>query len=409
MYDLLRGRNEGLKQDVTGFAQQLIRTPGLSLHEKAVADRVEQEMRRVGYDEVFRDDAGNVVGVMLGRGSDEAVLLGGHLDTVEPSEAGPWERDPWSGELVGDRLFGLGASDCKGGLAAQIYAGLLLKRAMLPLRGNLVVAATVAEESGRSAGLRTLLDRTMSELSLRPVFAVLGEPTNLGLYYGHNGWFEMDIWVEAAEQPRAARAARVIYDQFATAAGALGSDEIEQITLEEPRYVESAQGCRAGIRMARRLHPSENAQQVADQVKHTAVLAAQAVEPVAVEVAICEETKQLYNGRTTVVRHVTHAWETDPFNSLLSRAKQALEAGGCPAQPGKWRLGRMGMATGGGVLVNDFKVPTIGYGPGCEEAAHAPNEFVTIPNIHQAVYGTALIVHSLIGVPVYGWTFDDEI
>jgi putative aminopeptidase FrvX len=77
MYDLLRGRNEGLKQDVTGFAQQLIRTPGLSLHEKAVADRVEQEMRRVGYDEVFKDDAGNVIGVMLGRGSDEAVLLGG--------------------------------------------------------------------------------------------------------------------------------------------------------------------------------------------------------------------------------------------------------------------------------------------------------------------------------------------
>jgi acetylornithine deacetylase/succinyl-diaminopimelate desuccinylase-like protein len=120
---------------------------------------------------------------------------------------------------------------------------------MLPLRGNLVVAATVAEENGRSAGLRTLMERTMSELSLRPVFAVLGEPTNLGLYYGHNGWFEMDIWVEAAEQPRAARAARVIYDQFATAAGALGSDEIEQVTLEEPRYVESGQGCRAGIRM----------------------------------------------------------------------------------------------------------------------------------------------------------------
>jgi len=90
-----------------------------------------------------------------------------------------------------------------------------------------------------------------------------------------------------------------------------------------------------------------------------------------VDVAIREETQRLYNGTTTIVRHVTHAWETDPFNPLLHAARDALVAGGCEAKPGKWKLGRLGMATGGGLLVNDFGVPTIGYGPGDEAVAHA--------------------------------------
>ncbi len=65
------------------------------------------------------------------------------------------------------------------------------------------------------------------------------------------------------------------------------------------------------------------------------------------------------------------------------------------------------MGTAGSVLTRDFKVPTMGYGPGHEELAHADNESVEIGKIHEAVYGTASIVHSLIGVPVCGWTSDE--
>ena len=76
-------------------------------------------------------------------------------------------------------------------------------------------------------------------------------------------------------------------------------------------------------------------------------------------------------------------------------------------RPGKWQLGRSGMGTAGGVLVKEFDVPTIGYGPGLEEQAHAADECVEMDKLAEAVYGTALIAHSLIGVPVFGWTCDE--
>jgi len=65
------------------------------------------------------------------------------------------------------------------------------------------------------------------------------------------------------------------------------------------------------------------------------------------------------------------------------------------------------MATAGGVLIKDYQTPAIGYGPGNEKVIHGPDEYVEVDKIVEAVYGTAAIVHSLIGVPVFGWTTDN--
>ena len=112
-------------------------------------------------------------------------------------------------------------------------------------------------------------------------------------------------------------------------------------------------------------------------------------------------------GTTTLVRHVTHAWSTDPFDPLMERARGALAAAGCQVRPDKWQLGRLGMGTAGSLLVNDYGVPTVGYGPGHEDQAHAVNEYVELDRLHEAVDGTAAIAHALVGYPVYGWTSDD--
>ena len=128
---------------------------------------------------------------------------------------------------------------------------------------------------------------------------------------------------------------------------------------------------------------------------------------VAVEVAVRQEEQQLYTGQTTIVRRVTNAWSTDPFHPLMERARQALAAAECEVRPGKWQLGRLGMGTAGSMLVNEFHLPTIGYGPGEETQAHAVDESVAVDRVIEAVYGTASIAHSLVGIPVFGWGSDE--
>ena len=214
MYDLLRRKAAGIQNDVVHFAQDLIRIPGMTGDEAAVADRVVEEMETLGFDAVIRDDAGNVLGILNGRFGEETLLLNCHLDTV-PADEALWNEPPFSGAIRAGRLYGRGAADCKGGLAAQVYGAALLKRALLPLKGRIVVACTVAEENGASVGVRHLLDHTLAGLDMKPDWAVLGEPTDLGIYYGHDGWVEMDVVIEGADAMRVETAARAISGEFA--------------------------------------------------------------------------------------------------------------------------------------------------------------------------------------------------
>ena len=200
--------------DALAFAKELIRTPSPSLQESDVARLVEDQMQALGYDKVFADEYGNVVGIMLGRQGESTVLLSSHMDTADAGEAAAWQDSPFSGEVRDDVLHGLGASDCKAGLAAQIYAGALLKRSLLPLRGNLVVAATVSEEQGGSPGLRHLMRDTLPSLDMQPDYAILGEPTALSIYYGHDGSATFEVLIEGPDSFQVNDATHAVFENF---------------------------------------------------------------------------------------------------------------------------------------------------------------------------------------------------
>jgi acetylornithine deacetylase/succinyl-diaminopimelate desuccinylase-like protein len=400
MYQMLRQKNDGLSVEVANFAQQIISIPSVSCNEQAVADKVESLMQALGYEKVCRDDVGNVVGVMFGRDCGPTLALVSHMDTIAPEE-GKWTMDPYKPEIRGGRLYGLGASDAKANLVAQIYAGCLIKRSLLPLWGNIVVAATVAEENGCSVGVRHLMSKTFPELELQPHFAILAEPTGMGLYYGHDGWAELDIRVDGANPFEVDDVARAIHRDF-------GSESRGQELFLDPVSFTRASGARhATIGVRTRLHEADAGERLAGSLRHQAKLVADSIGNVAVEVAVRHQEKTLYNGTTTMVRRVVNAWQTDPFCPLMERSRQALAAAECPAKAGRWSLGRLGMGTAGSVLVNDYNLPTIGYGPGDEESAHCPDESVSLKALSQAVYGTAAIAHGLVGVPVFGWTADE--
>jgi acetylornithine deacetylase len=163
--------------------------------EGAIADAVAQHLRRIGLDVDVRDVAPgrpNVVGVLEGRAAGRSLMLCGHLDTVgvEGMDA------PFEPRVRDGRLYGRGAQDMKGGVAAMIDAVRVVAERGLE-RGKVIVAAVVDEEYA-SIGADAIAAGWAADA------AVVTEPTDLQIGIGHKGF----AWLEIETMGRAAHGSR---------------------------------------------------------------------------------------------------------------------------------------------------------------------------------------------------------
>ena len=131
---------------------------------------------------------------LRGSGGGRSLMLNAHMDTVDVAGM----AEPFSGDIREGKLFGRGAYDMKGSLAACMAAAKAIARSQTPLRGDLVVAAVADEEYG-SIGTAGLL-RT-----LRTDAAIVTEPTSLRICRAHKGY----LWIEVEVLGRAAHGSRV--------------------------------------------------------------------------------------------------------------------------------------------------------------------------------------------------------
>ncbi|MBI4371532.1 MAG: M20/M25/M40 family metallo-hydrolase [Elusimicrobia bacterium] len=161
--------------------QELVRIPSPSGREEAVVERLESVFRELGWTPVRR---GRNLYADLDGGDGPLLLLNSHTDTVPVGEG--WTRDPLGGEIAGSRLYGRGANDAKGCLAAMILGAARAFSRDAP-RGRVCLAATCEEETS-GQGLEVLLP----ELP-RPDAAVIGEPTGLAPAVAQKGLIVLEI------------------------------------------------------------------------------------------------------------------------------------------------------------------------------------------------------------------------
>ncbi len=101
----------------------------------------------------------NIVGVLEGEPSAKSLILNGHIDVVSPEPVADWEFSPWSGKVVGNKLYGRGACDMKAGLIANCYALKALLETGLKPEGTLTLQSVIEEEPMAGGGtLACLLD-----------------------------------------------------------------------------------------------------------------------------------------------------------------------------------------------------------------------------------------------------------
>ncbi len=168
--------------DVLTLTRALVCIPSPSGGEDAAAAYVAETMARFGFSDVRIDAWGSVIGLRRclhrGRQIGPTLLFDGHMDVVAPGPEA-WAHDPYGAEVSGGRLWGRGAADTKGSLAAMICAGAALP--LDDLAGTLVVAATVCEENLTGAALGHVLDACPADL------VITGEPTGLRLGVAQKG------------------------------------------------------------------------------------------------------------------------------------------------------------------------------------------------------------------------------
>ncbi|MGD2179289.1 MAG: M20 family metallopeptidase [Anaerolineae bacterium] len=180
------------REELVTLAQELIRIPSENPpgDEKPVAEFLAGRLRKLGMQVQVKDvdehvGRPNVLATWDTGVDGPTLLFNGHLDVVPAGEG--WSVEPFAGETRGGRLYGRGACDMKGPLAAVVDAVAAVRRVGVPLRGKLILAGVVGEEQDQSGTRQLVRDGIMAD------YGIVAEPTTLVPVIAHKGEVYYDI------------------------------------------------------------------------------------------------------------------------------------------------------------------------------------------------------------------------
>jgi len=373
-------RAKELRDEIAAFASQLIQNPSTSGQERAVVNTIRAEMLKVGFDEVGTDRLGNVIG-RVGSGRLR-IAMDAHVDTVDVGNQSLWTRAPHSGAIEGGWVYGRGASDQKSGMASMVYGMRILKELDLLGDFTVYVVGSVMEEDCDGLCWRYLID----EHGLVPDLAVITEPTSLRIHRGHRGRIEYKIRTDGVSAHASApeRGENAIYSMARILAEieqlneelrpdeflGKGTITVSEITSVSPSVNAVADRCE--IHIDRRLTAGESGEtarkEVSEILERTGVRA---------ELIDLWYDKPSYTGVCYPAEKYFPSWVMDEQHPIVQAARTTYRKV-FQSEPS---VSRWDFSTNGTVIAGIYGIPTVGFGPGDEKYAHAPNERVSIDQL----------------------------
>ncbi|MCX7788632.1 MAG: YgeY family selenium metabolism-linked hydrolase, partial [Spirochaetes bacterium] len=213
------------------YLSRIIRIPSYSGEEEGAIRELEHLCRTLEFDEVRIDGLGNLI-ARIGSGQQKLVI-DAHIDTVGVGDRSQWKEDPFSGSIRDGLVYGRGASDQKGGAAAMLTAGRILKD--LEYRGQYSVyfTFTVLEEDCDGMCWKYLIE----EEKFVPDYFVSTEPTSCRLYRGHRGRMEMEVQIKGISAHGSAPE-RGVNAAYKAARAALALEKLnEELQPDEDRFL----------------------------------------------------------------------------------------------------------------------------------------------------------------------------
>ncbi|MDL2238303.1 YgeY family selenium metabolism-linked hydrolase [Christensenellaceae bacterium OttesenSCG-928-K19] len=403
---------KGYEQQMTKFLRDLIALPGESAEEEAVVKRIAKEMEAVGFDKVEIDGMGNVLGYM-GTGK---TLVGydAHIDTVGLGEMSNWKFDPYEGYETDEEIGGRGASDQLGGIVSAVYGAKIMKDLnLLSDQYTVLVAGTVQEEDCDGLCWQYIIN----EDKVAPEFVVSTEPTDGGIYRGQRGRMEIRVDVQGVSCHGSApergdnaiyKMADILQDIRALNENdASESNEIKglvkmldkkynpkweeanflgrgtvttsEIFFTSPSRCAVADSC--SVSLDRRMTAGETWESCLDEIRALPNVKKYGKD---VTVSMYEYDRPSYTGCVYPIESYFPTWVI-PEDHKVTKSLEAAYKGLYgdkrigPAETLEMRQARpltdkWTFSTNGVSIMGRNGIPVIGFGPGAEAQAHAPNE-----------------------------------
>lgn len=358
---------------MTKFLRDLIAIPGESCREEGVIKRITKEMIELGFDRVDIDPMGNVLGY-IGKG-EKLIAYDAHIDTVGIGERSNWTFDPYEGYETEEEIGGRGASDQLGGIVSAVYGAKIMKDlGLLPEEYSILVTGTVQEEDCDGLCWQYIIQ----ESQIKPEFVVITEPTDGNIYRGQRGRMEIRIEVKGISCHGSApeRGDNAIYKM---------AEIINEVrALNDKLHVDPFLG-KGTLTVSQSFYNSPSRCAVADMsaISIDRRLTAGETYEMALEEIRKLPSVQKYQAKVTMYKYDRPSWTeliypTDCYFPawVLPEEHPAAQAAvasykGMYGEPlvDKWTF-----STNGVSIMGRFGIPCIGFGPGKECEAHAPNE-----------------------------------
>ena len=406
----VRKAAEGYLPQMTRFLRDLIAIPSESCEEEGVIRRAVREMEALGFDEAFIDGEGNALGFM-GTG-DRIIAFDGHIDTVGIGNRDNWTDDPYRGYETDEIIYGRGGSDQEGGVVSAIYGAKIMKDlGLIPEGCRILVTATVQEEDCDGLCWQYI----HNEGGITPEFVVSTEPTDGGIYRGHRGRMEIRVDVAGVSCHGSApeRGDNAIYkmadilreiralnengcgpeDEIKGLVKMLdpafnpehwedarflgrGTCTVSQIFFTSPSRCAVADGC--SVSVDRRMTAGETWDSCIREIE-----ALPSVKKYGAKVSMYMYDRPAWTGLTYETECYFPTWinrESAPHVQALFEAHRALygteRQGDASAMEKRRRplIDKWTFSTNGVSIQGRYGIPCVGFGPGAESQAHAPNE-----------------------------------
>jgi len=410
---------EGIKKaaqayipDMTKFLRDLIAIPSESCDEEGVVRRTIEEMNKLGFDKAEIDPLGNALGWM-GDG-EKIIAFDGHIDTVGIGNIANWEHDPYEGYETDEIIYGRGASDQEGGVVSAVYGAKIMKDlGLIPEGYKILVVASVQEEDCDGMCWQYIYN----EDKIVPEFVVSTEPTDGGIYRGHRGRMEIRVDVKGVSCHGSApeRGDNAIYKMadILQEVRALNENDAEegteikglvkmldakynpdhwedarflgrgtiaasQIFYTSPSRCAVADSC--AVSLDRRMTAGETWDSCLEEIRNLPACKKYGDD---VKVSMYMYDRPAWTGLVYETECYFPTWinkETAAHVQALYDAHKALfgeERIGVPSSMDKRHrplIDKWTFSTNGVSIQGRYGIPCVGFGPGAESQAHAPNE-----------------------------------